>query len=161
MKVLNPYICQLDPVLHTFDYVRQKSSFLFTTILTAAAKSFNIALYRDLHEYAEALLADGFRRGRKSVEIAQAVLILTYWKEPEDTRAWILLGYVIRMGMDLGWHRMAPYSTQYQTSLSEKQRLETRNVQRTWFLLFVYDRRQVDINTHTAYILGETNRTIA
>ncbi|KAK6083574.1 fungal specific transcription factor domain-containing protein [Seiridium cupressi] len=140
MEVLNPYISQLDPTLHTFDTVRQRSSFLFTTILAAAAKSFNPALYSGLHDYAESLLAEGFRRGSKSTEIAQAVLILTYWKEPEDTRAWIFLGYVIRMGMDLGWHRLAPYSAQDQTLSTEMQKREARNVQRTWYLLFVYDR---------------------
>ncbi|KAK6086738.1 fungal specific transcription factor domain-containing protein [Seiridium cupressi] len=140
MQVLNPYISQLDPALHTFDTVRQRSSFLFTTILAAAAKSFNPALYSGLHDYAESLLAEGFRRGSKSTEIAQAVLILTYWKEPEDTRAWIFLGYVIRMGMDLGWHRLAPYSAQDQTLSTEMQKQEARNVQRTWYLLFVYDR---------------------
>ncbi|KAM0815287.1 putative Transcription factor domain-containing protein [Seiridium cardinale] len=140
MEVLNPYISQLDPALHTFDTVRQRSSFLFTTILAAAAKSFNPALYSGLHDYAESLLAEAFRRGSKSTEIAQAVLILTYWKEPEDTRAWIFLGYVIRMGMDLGWHRLAPYSAQDQTLSTEMQKREVRNVQRTWYLLFVYDR---------------------
>ncbi|KAK6196632.1 hypothetical protein LQW54_011326 [Pestalotiopsis sp. IQ-011] len=139
-KVLNPYISQLDPVLHTFDYVRKRSSFLFTAILAAAAKSFNTALYPGLHGYAESLLADNFRLGRKSIEIAQAVLILTYWKEPEDTRAWIFLGYTIRMGMDLGWHRLAPYAACEQLPLTETQKRETRNVQRTWYILFVYDR---------------------
>ncbi|ETS79448.1 hypothetical protein PFICI_09301 [Pestalotiopsis fici W106-1] len=140
IKVLNPYISQLDPVLHTFNYVRRRSSFLFTAILAAAAKSFNTALYQSLHDYAESLLANTFRLGRKSIEIAQAVLILTYWKEPEDTRAWIFLGYTIRMGMDLGWHRLAPYPSCDQLTLSEAQKRETRNVQRTWYILFVYDR---------------------
>lgn len=143
--MLNPFISQLDPVLHTFDYVRRRSSFLFTAILAAAAKSFNTALYQSLHNYAESLLADNFRLGRKSIEIAQAVLILTYWKEPEDTRAWIFLGYTIRMGMDLGWHRLAPYHSCDQLTLSEAQKRETRNVQRTWYILFVYDRRFVTL----------------
>jgi hypothetical protein len=141
MNVLNPYISQLDPKLHTFTYVRVRSSFLFTTILAAAAKAFNPALYVALHDYSEDLLADSFRRGKKSTEVIQAVLILTYWKEPEDTRAWVSLGYVIRIAMDLGWHRLAPYSAQDYVSANDMQKREARNVQRTWYIMFVYDRR--------------------
>ncbi|KAH7007476.1 hypothetical protein EDB80DRAFT_752060 [Ilyonectria destructans] len=140
MEVLNPYISQLDPVLHTFAYVRQKSPFLLTTILAMAAKAFNPALYEKLHDHAQNLYGDCFRRGKKSTEIAQAILILTYWKEPEDTRAWTSLGYVIRMCMDLGWHRLMPYSARSRVSMTEKETREIRNIERTWYVLFVYDR---------------------
>ncbi|KAH7129013.1 hypothetical protein EDB81DRAFT_906799, partial [Dactylonectria macrodidyma] len=140
IEVLNPYISQLDPILHTFAYVRQKSPFLLSTILAMAAKAFNPALYEKVHDHAQNLYGECFRRGKKSTEIAQAILILTYWKEPEDTRAWTSLGYVIRMCMDLGWHRLMPYSVQSRASMPEKERREIRNIERTWYVLFVYDR---------------------
>lgn len=130
----------MDPVLHTLSVVRQRCSFLFTTILAATAKALNPALYTKLHDHAEDLFAKNFRLGRKSAEIAQGVLIMTYWKDPEDTRAWISVGYVIRMGMDLGWHRLVPSSAQHHCPTDEKNR-EMRNVQRLWYILFVYDRR--------------------
>ncbi|KAL0780296.1 hypothetical protein CaCOL14_004780 [Colletotrichum acutatum] len=66
-------------------------------------------------------------------------MILTYWKESEDTRAWMLLGYVIRMGMELGWHRLAPYSPQ-SIAVTDLERRQARNIERTWLVLFVYDR---------------------
>ncbi|EFX05349.1 hypothetical protein CMQ_3418 [Grosmannia clavigera kw1407] len=101
MSILNPYISQLDPVLHTFECVQQQSTLLFSSILSAAAKSFNPALYTRLHNHAETLLADSFRHGHKSTAVIQAIMINTYWKEPKDTRAWTALGYAIRLGMDL------------------------------------------------------------
>ncbi|KAK1968053.1 hypothetical protein LY78DRAFT_605462, partial [Colletotrichum sublineola] len=140
MTNLNSYISQLDPQLHTFDRVRQQSSFLLTAILAAAAKAFNPALYQKLRDHAENILTDSFRTGIKSVETAQAILIMTYWKESEDTRAWMLLGYVIRMGMELGWHRLTSYSPQRSGSRTDLQNRQARNIERTWFVLFVYDR---------------------
>lgn len=141
MNILNPYISQLDPNLHTFSHVRQKSAFLLSSILAASAKMFNPGLYHPLHQHAEDLLVESFRRGEKSTETAQAVLILTYWKEPEDTRSWVTLGYVIRMCIDLGWHKLRPLSKR--EGMTEMQIREARNVERTWFVLFVYDRRYV------------------
>lgn len=146
MQTLNPYISQLDPQLHTFGRVREASSFLLTAILAAAARAFNPALYKKLRDHAEDLLADTFRKGTKSVETAQAVMIMTYWKESEDTRAWMLLGYVIRMGMELGWHRLAQYSRKSLDSATELDARKARNIERTWFILFVYDRRYDQIS---------------
>ncbi|KAH6886902.1 hypothetical protein B0T10DRAFT_76029 [Thelonectria olida] len=140
MDVLNPYISQLDPVLHTFSHVRHKSAFLLSATLAVAAKAFNPALYDRLHEHAHDLFTSGFRHGTKSTETAQAILILTYWKEPQDTRAWTSLGYVIRMCIDLGWHNLAPASPNTLAAMSEAERREARNVERTWYVLFVYDR---------------------
>lgn len=141
MNTLNPYISQLDPHLHSFSRVRKKSAFLLTVILAAAAKTFNPALRNNLRDHAEEMLADSFRRGSKSIETAQAIMIMTYWKDPQDTRAWMYLGYVIRMGMELGWHRLAPYGPKAADVGNDRDIRETRNVERTWLVLFVYDRR--------------------
>ncbi|KAF5504925.1 Protein priB [Colletotrichum siamense] len=140
MVTLNPYISQLDPHLHSFSRVRKKSAFLLTVILAAAAKAFNPALNKKLRDHAEDMLADSFRRGSKSIETAQAIMIMTYWKDPEDTRAWIYLGYIIRMGMELGWHRLAPYSLKASDIGTDHEIREARNIERTWLVLFVYDR---------------------
>jgi len=31
-------------------------------------------------------------------------MILTSWQEPNETRTWLLIGYAIRMCLELGWH---------------------------------------------------------
>ncbi|RDW72666.1 Zn(II)2Cys6 transcription factor [Aspergillus mulundensis] len=138
MGKINPYISQLDPLLHTFRYL-QKVPFLLTAALAVAAKAFESALYPPLHEHAENLFVECVRRGDKSAEIVQAILLLTYWKEPNDTRAWMSVGLAIRMAFDMGWHKLAP-SASRKSGLSELQKRAARNIERTFLVLFVYDR---------------------
>ncbi|KUL85906.1 hypothetical protein ZTR_06420 [Talaromyces verruculosus] len=140
MDILNPYISQLDSDLHTFSYVRQKSPFLLGSILAVSSKMFNPSLYKRLYQYAEDLFLENFRAGYKSTETVQAILMFTYWKEPEDTRSWVNLGYAIRICMDLGWHKLNPQAIRGRSGMDELELREARNIERTWFLLFVYDR---------------------
>lgn len=140
MRCLNPYVCQLDTKLHTFDYVRQRSSFLLTAILSASSKAFHPALHPTLRSHTENLLGKVFARGIKSTETVQAILVFTYWKEPEETRTWSLVGYAIRMCIELGWHEIEPISQKPRTSGDEMSIREARNIERTWLVLFVYDR---------------------
>lgn len=141
MKSLNPFICVLDPALHTITYVRERSSFLLTVILAAAARSSNPQLHPDLHKHSEKLFVDSFARNAKSTEVIQAIVLSTYWKQPDDTRSWSTIGYCIRLCMELGWHKLAVESDEDGPVLSELERRQKRNVERTWFVLFVYDRR--------------------
>jgi hypothetical protein len=141
MGNLNPFISQFDPVLHTFDHVRVTSPFLFSAMLTAAAKALNPSLHSPLRNHVEKLFAQAFRRGDKAPEVVQAILVLTYWKEPEDTRAFVNVGLAIRIAMELGWHKLVAHK---QTSGgNELEARKARNIQRTWLVLFVYDRRYV------------------
>ncbi|KAL4962415.1 fungal specific transcription factor domain-containing protein [Aspergillus stella-maris] len=153
MHKMNAYISQLDPALHSFDYLR-KSPFLFTAVLAAAAKAFDSALYAGLHDHAENLFAIYFRRGDKSTEIIQAILLMTYWKEPNDTRAWTSVGLAIRMAMDLGWHKLSPRAS-HRAGLSEIQRREVRNIERTFLVLFVYD-RSLSMQTGKPWMIDRT-----
>lgn len=139
MANLNPFICQFDPLLHTFEYVRETSSFLLSAMLAAAAKALDPSLQSHLRDHAETLFAKAFCRGDKSASHVQAILILTYWKEPEDTRAFMNVGLAIRIAMELDWHNLAVHS---QTSeRSDFEARKARNIERTWLVLFVYDRR--------------------
>lgn len=144
MMHLNPFVSQLDPDLHTMEWVRAKSSFLFTTTLMAAAKSLNPALYSSLRDHAEVLLLDAFRCGTKSAEVVQAILIMTYWKDPDDTRAFVNVGLAIRIAIELGWHDLESCS-RFSSQHTETYTRELRNAERTWLVLFVYDRRFVTL----------------
>lgn len=139
MQNLNPFIAQLDPSLHTFSYVRQKSSFLLSAMLATAAKALNPSFYAPLQAHTDRLFTESFRRGKKSTEDIQAILILTYWKEPDDSRVWLSIGYAIRMCMELGWHKLGLNKSKRPETDTERR--EARNIERTWLLLFVYDRR--------------------
>lgn len=141
MRSLNPFISQFDPHLHKFEYVQQKSPFLLTSILAAAARAFHPPLYSRLRDHAEHLLARAFTQGTKSPEIVQGILVSTYWKEPDDTRSWLLVGYAIRMAIELGWHKLQAESDEGLMEGTELEIREARNTRRTWLVLFVYDRR--------------------
>lgn len=79
-------------------------------------------------------------KGEKSVEVVQGILVLTYWKEPDEARTWLLVGYAIRMCIEMGWHKL-PDQIEGVETVSEIDVREHRNIQRTWLVLFVYDRR--------------------
>jgi hypothetical protein len=87
------------------------------------------------------LLGKAFSHGDKSVEVVQAIMILTYWKEPDETRTWLLIGYAIRMCLELGWHELRVNWPDDPGGKNEISAREARNIQRTWLVLFVYDRR--------------------
>ena len=82
---LNPYINLFDPSLHTFQYVRGRSSFLFTTLLMAGSKYFLTKCYRECQELADDLAYTAFKNQWRSVEVVQAFSCLTYWKEASDS----------------------------------------------------------------------------
>ncbi|KAF1830252.1 hypothetical protein BDW02DRAFT_633789 [Decorospora gaudefroyi] len=140
MKNLNPFISQLDPSLHTFQYVRETSSFLFAAVLAAAAKLLYPELRKPLLSHADELFVEGFRCGAKSPETVQAILILTYWKESHDNRAWLSVGHAIRMAIELGWHHLGTDGMRPSENMSNRQMMQFRNIERTWLVLFVYDR---------------------
>lgn len=109
---LNPFVNLFDPELHTTNYVRRKCAFLFTTLLMAGSKFFKPDLYPKIRQLAEKHAIRAFAEQKKSVEVVQAFMCMTYWKEPDDTvslcladfspglltrkkqRTWTYIGYV-------------------------------------------------------------------
>lgn len=128
-------------------YIRTRSAFLFSSLLCAASKFFAPELYRGLYDHVEAQLKEIMPAGKKSTEIVQGILLMTYWKQPSDSRAWLLVGYAIRACIEMGWHQLKPTNLEpYMTMLqpdAELELRERRNKERIWLLLFVYDRRSV------------------
>ena len=82
---LNPFVNLFDPELHSSAYIRKRSPFLFTTLLMAGSKFFKPQLYPKCRELAEQHAIKAFAEGRKSVEVVQSFMCLTYWKEPDST----------------------------------------------------------------------------
>ncbi|WEW57044.1 hypothetical protein PRK78_002503 [Emydomyces testavorans] len=114
-------------------------------LLAAAAKVFSPHLYVRLHDHVEFLLSDILGSGQKSTEIVQGICLVTHWKEPSDSRAWMLVGYAIRACIEMGWHRLSPTNLDPAENgpgghEKEMELRERRNKERTWLMLFVYDR---------------------
>ena len=82
---LNPFVNLFDPSLHTTDYVRSKSPFLFTVLVMAGCKFFKPESFKACQKLSYEFAVRAFAENWKSVEVVQAFACLTYWKEPEDT----------------------------------------------------------------------------
>lgn len=82
---LNPFINLFDPVLHTVTYVRSRSPFLFTVMITAACKFFKADVYKQCQKLTNDFAIRAFAESWRSVEVAQAFASMTYWREPDDT----------------------------------------------------------------------------
>ncbi|KAJ3849259.1 fungal-specific transcription factor domain-containing protein [Lentinula lateritia] len=136
---LNPFINLFDPSLHTVSYVRNKSPFLFTVLLMAGCKFFRPELFKQCQKLADEYAVQAFREGLKGVEVVQAFVCLTYWKGHDDNRTstWTFVGYACRMAVEIGLNRYVP---NVPTSETELQRLERRNRERTYLVLYIHDR---------------------
>ncbi|KAI5296669.1 hypothetical protein KEM52_002076 [Ascosphaera acerosa] len=143
-QYMNTFICQFDPRLHTMRYIRTRSAFLFSALLCATAKFLAPDLHQRLYDHVESQLREIMPAGQKSTEIVQGILLMTYWKQPSDSRAWLLVGYAIRACIEMGWHQLPPTNLEPGMTMLQPDRemelRERRNKERTWLLLFVYDR---------------------
>jgi hypothetical protein len=95
---MNAFVNLLDPVLHTVEYVRKYSTVLFTSLLAVSAKFLRRDLYQPLLQSAKQLVGRGIIDGKVSVGLIQSILLQVYYKEPEDTSAWLRVGLAIRIG---------------------------------------------------------------
>jgi hypothetical protein len=129
-------ITYFDPSIHNFDYVTQHSALLLTCILWRAAASLH--QYSDIREelfkhMEKTLIPSIFSRNHRSVEIVQALILLSAYYPPSgdttEDRSWTLLGWAIRLATDLKIH-----STITSTSLLpvtyEKEYRQRRNSER-------------------------------
>ncbi|KAF8553391.1 hypothetical protein OG21DRAFT_1414409 [Imleria badia] len=148
---LNPFINLFDPQLHSVNYVRSKCPLLFTTLIAAGCKFFEPSLYKECLHLAHELAVRAFAEGWKRVEVVQAFACLTYWKEQDDNRTWMYIGYACRMAVEIGLNRFLAKSP---TNESEFQLLERRNRERTYLVLFVHD-RSLSMQTGRHWMLPE------
>lgn len=81
---LNPFINLFEPALHSVHYVREKCPFLFTTLIMAGCKFFRPALFKQCQQLANDYAVKSFAEGWKSIEVVQAFVCLTYWRDSQD-----------------------------------------------------------------------------
>ncbi|PCH39576.1 hypothetical protein WOLCODRAFT_141318 [Wolfiporia cocos MD-104 SS10] len=148
---LNPFINLFDPALHSVQYVRKRSSFLFTALVMACCKFFKPELYQPVLRLAHDFAVRAFAENTKGVEVVQAFACMTYWKEPDDTRTWTYIGYACRMAVELGLNRYVGKRPMGETELMLRER---RNRERTYLVLFVHD-RSLSMQTGKHWMLPE------
>ncbi|OQE31416.1 hypothetical protein PENSTE_c001G01083 [Penicillium steckii] len=105
---LHPINGILDPILHTPDFVRNRSSLLFTWILTLTALFDHVSapIAERLRLHGEKLSRYVHTCGLKSVEIVQGYYISLLSATPAKTlaeeRSWLYTMYAIGVATDLG-----------------------------------------------------------
>jgi hypothetical protein len=82
---LNPFINLFDPQLHTPSYVREHCPFLYTIMIMAGCKFWMQDRFRAVQRLVEEFSIRAFLECWKRIEIVQAYMCMTYWKEPDDT----------------------------------------------------------------------------
>ncbi|KIJ27832.1 hypothetical protein M422DRAFT_190562 [Sphaerobolus stellatus SS14] len=152
-KWLNPFVNLLDPALHQPKYVREKCPFLFTMITMAGCKFWRQDKYRRVQRLAEEYSMRAFVEcwNWKTVEVVQAYMCMTYWKEPDDSRTWTFIGCAGRLAIELG---LNTWSSEPPVGETEQQRLERRNRERTFLVLWVHD-RSLSMQTGRQWMLPE------
>jgi hypothetical protein len=104
MERLNPLVAVLDGNLHTLEYLRRTSSVLFSTVLASSARFFRQDLHPALISHARTVLDRALLSGLSEIGVVQSLMIMTYWKDPEDTSGWMKVGMAIRLGYSRFWH---------------------------------------------------------
>lgn len=118
----------LDPILHTAAHCRELSQLLFTSVLTITAKLIRPKVYSACLMISNKLLGQAFEYSLCSVEVIQALLLLTNWKRADDPTSWRKTGYATRMAIELQLNRFAPRPL----PRNERQAREILNRERCW-----------------------------
>jgi hypothetical protein len=115
--------------VHIMAYLRRTSSVLFSTVLASSSRFFRHDLHPTLLSHARTVLDRALQAGSTDIGVVQSLMLLTYWKDPEDTSGWMKVGMAIRLAYSLFWHipRTEPLPD------DEMEAREQLNAERTWY----------------------------
>jgi hypothetical protein len=102
--VLQPLPIDVVPV-HTLAYLRA-TPILLTTILSSSSKFFRKDLHPSLLSHAQISLDRALTSGAADISLIQSLMVLVYFKSPEDGSAWRKIGLALRMGYMFRLHRV-------------------------------------------------------
>lgn len=137
--------------MHTLNFLRTTSTVLLSAVVASASKFFRSDLHPVLISHARTLLDRAIQTGAFDAGVIQALLIHTYFKEPEDTSGWFKVGMALRIAYSMFWHipRTEPLpenddeARDILVSASVTATwLTTQNTERTWLAMFSFDRGQ-------------------
>ncbi|KAI0795864.1 hypothetical protein C8Q75DRAFT_744153 [Abortiporus biennis] len=138
---LNVHVTLLDPVLHTPSSTFSRCPFLFTVICAVASRYYadKSEIYPIAMHFAKHAAANALITGWKSVELAQAYILMSIYAVParrwEDDRSWLYTGLATRIATDLNLHQPSTVKP-----TSELQEREILNRTRVWLICYNLDR---------------------
>ncbi|OCF41076.1 hypothetical protein I317_05087 [Kwoniella heveanensis CBS 569] len=150
MKRYNTPLPMLDPHIHTHDYVRKSSSFLYTAILCVTSRYLSTIASaengtpispesaRSVHQQILVLARDhmtwAYAEATATIDVVRALVVLSINKEPDDDKAWFHISRAVLLGKELNLGRIPPRSELEKMNEDEHRRLRSR--QRVWLCLF-------------------------
>ncbi|WVF67722.1 hypothetical protein IAT40_002481 [Kwoniella sp. CBS 6097] len=150
MKRYNAPLPMLDPNIHTHDYVRKSSSFLYTAILCVTSRYLSIISSaengtpispesaRSVHQQILVLARDhmtwAYAEATATIDVVRALVVLSINKEPDDDKAWFHISRAVLLGKELNLGRIPPRSELEKMNEGEHRMLRAR--QRVWLCLF-------------------------
>ncbi|KIR70529.1 hypothetical protein I310_05779 [Cryptococcus deuterogattii CA1014] len=132
---LNAAVAILDPVLHTPKYCRRHSPLLFTAVVTVTVRVIRPNTYPQCLLLSNKLIGQAVEFGLCSIEVVQALCLLTHWKKPDDETSYVRMGYAIRMAQLLQLNTKAPRPLPQ----DERQAREILSRERAWYNLVLGD----------------------
>ncbi|KAL4749495.1 hypothetical protein BDW72DRAFT_133720 [Aspergillus terricola var. indicus] len=116
----------LDPLIHTVDFVRSKSAFLFTSIMatTALFLPSAAALSKRLSRHSKFLASKVMQERLRSVEIVLAFMVNVPWMAPGaclgDDDACSYIAMALTVALDLSLNKIVLPSTSFDSSLARR-----------------------------------------
>ncbi|TYJ55342.1 hypothetical protein B9479_003957 [Cryptococcus floricola] len=132
---LNATVALLDSVLHAPDRCRNRSPLLFTAVLAITSRVIRPKLYPQSLLLANRMVGQAVEFGVCTLEVIQALCLLTHWKKADDDTAWVRVGIAIRMAQMLGLDKTSPRPL----PRDEMRAREVLNRERIWFNLIMAD----------------------
>ncbi|BEJ15341.1 hypothetical protein CspHIS471_0411080 [Cutaneotrichosporon sp. HIS471] len=145
VKHFNRAMAIIDPVIHTHDYVRQTSPFLYTVIMCIGSRYLDQVgqeplaishndVHRDIVVMAQNHLMWAFAEALCRVDVVQAIVALTLWKEPDDDKAAFYFNRAVVLAQELRLSDNPP--PHILDTMTDSERREVRHRQRLWMTLF-------------------------
>ncbi|KAL2836205.1 Zn(II)2Cys6 transcription factor [Aspergillus pseudoustus] len=116
----------LDPFIHTVEFVRSQSAFLFTSIMAAAALFMPAAaaLSKRLSRHSKLLANEVIKRRLRSAEIVLAFMVNVPWMAPGsclgDDDACSYIAMALSIALDLSLNKIVMPSTSFDSSLPKR-----------------------------------------
>ncbi|KPA37370.1 hypothetical protein FLAG1_09813 [Fusarium langsethiae] len=144
----NTLVGLLDPQLYSFTYTRSRSSLLFTVVLAVASRAFQPQSHKIIRDHSEALLGKALLGCNSTIEIIWAIICIYHWKDANDKRGEILIGFASQMAAYAEWNKTYRDTSGGGQILgsAELQLRQERDRERVLAILYNIERRLTYIN---------------
>lgn len=130
MSRIAPTSSMFDPHYHTMERVRQ-SPVLLTAILSAAALFLRPDIADQLRKLADLYITRKMLSSHYDLTLIQAILVLVYWKHPNDRTTYQKMGMAVRLVHELRMQRPSETTRTLKSPMTEDEERRKVDIERT------------------------------